>query len=141
MTDTGRMTPNTITRKFLFRFTRPYRIAGLPFGVVPATCGVVLSEGVLKARFGPWTVRTGLDNVASAMRTGPFGTLKTAGPAHLSFADRGLTFATNPDQGVCIRFHRPVTGIEPTGLLRHPGLTVTVADCDGLISALEEAAA
>lgn len=91
---------------------------------------------MLKARFGPWTLRTDLENVASAERTGPFGTLKTAGPAHLSFADRGLTFATNPDQGVCIRFHRPVGGIEPAGLLRHPGLTVTVADSDGLIAAL-----
>jgi len=29
-----------------------------------------------------------------------------------------------------------VTGLEPTGRLRHPGLTVTVADVHGLAEAL-----
>ena len=136
MTDATRSRPDVITEKFLFRFTRTYRLAGLPFGVTPGTSGVVLSNGELTARFGPWRVRTGLDNVASAEPTGPFRLLKSAGPGRLSLSDLGLTFATNPDQGVCIRFHRPVAGIEPTGLLRHPGLTVTVADCDALIAAL-----
>ena len=50
-----------------------------------------------------------------------------AGPAHLSFADRGLTFATNDVAGVCFTFREPVTGIDPLGTVRHPGLTVTVA--------------
>ena len=139
MTNAARPVRDIITEKFLFRFTAPYRIAGLPFGVRPGTCSVSLAEGKLIARFGPWQVRTGLDNVASTQLSGPFGLIKTAGPAHLSLSDRGLTFATNSDQAVCIGFHRPVRGIEPTGLLRHPGLTVTVADCAGLIKALEGA--
>jgi hypothetical protein len=63
----------------------------------------------------------------------------TIGPAHLSFTDRGLTMATNGDRGVCIRFREPVAGIEPTGRIRHPGLTVTVADCDGLLARLAAA--
>lgn len=137
--DPLRSSPDEITRKFLFRFTSPYRMAGLPFGVVPGTCGVVLSQGRLTAAFGPWRVRTELSNVASTELSGPFGMLLTAGPARLSFSDRGLTFATNPDQAVCIKFHRSVSGIEPAGLLRHPGLTVTVADCAGLMAALEDA--
>jgi hypothetical protein len=29
--------------------------------------------------------------------------------------------------------------MEPTGRLRHPGLTVTVADCQGLLRALQGA--
>jgi hypothetical protein len=46
--------------------------------------------------------------------------------------DRGITFATNGDGGLCIRFIEAVTGIDPFRLIRHPGLTVTVADLDGL---------
>jgi hypothetical protein len=63
---------------------------------------------------------------------GPYGLVKTAGPAHLSFADRGLTFASNGDRGVCIRFREPVPGISPTRQPLHPALTVTVADVEGL---------
>ena len=54
--------------------------------------------------------------------------IKVLGPPHLSFTDRGVTFATNRDLGLCIRFHEPVPAIAPFGLLRHPGATVTVAD-------------
>ncbi|MFY9809613.1 MAG: hypothetical protein WAK86_20475 [Pseudonocardiaceae bacterium] len=120
------------THTFSFRFTAPYRLAGLPFGITPTTATVRVADGELAVRFGPWRVRTPLANVASTTITGPFGFLKTAGPAHLSFADRGLTMATNSIRGVCITFREPVPGIEPTGLLRHPALTVTVADCQGL---------
>ena len=61
---------------------------------------------------------------------------QTAGPAHLGLSDRGLTFASNGERGVLISFHQPVPGIEPTGRLRHPELTVTVADVEGLASML-----
>ena len=37
---------------------------------------------------------------------------------------------------VCLRLREPVPGIEPTGLLRHPGVTVTVADPDELVRLL-----
>jgi hypothetical protein len=39
--------------------------------------------------------------------------VSTIGPAHLSLADRGPTFATNPDAGLCLRFPEPVAGIDP----------------------------
>jgi hypothetical protein len=51
-------------------------------------------------------------------------------------ADRGITFATNNERGVCIRFFDPIAGIEPTGRVLHPGMTVTVADPDALVVAL-----
>jgi hypothetical protein len=35
-----------------------------------------------------------------------------------------------------VSFADPVSGMEPTGRLRHPNLTVTVADPDGLAAAL-----
>ncbi len=55
----------------------------------------------------------------------------------MSLADRGLTFATNGDRGVCLFMRGPIPGIDPFGLLRHPNLTVTVADCDGLAHAMQ----
>src|SRR5690606_154531 len=58
-------------------------------------------------------------------------------PAHVSLADHGLTFATNPDKGVCIRFEEPVRGLDPLGLVLHPGLTVTVDDPAGLAELLD----
>jgi hypothetical protein len=58
--------------------------------------------------------------------TGPYSAVMTIGAPHLSLADRGLTFASNADRGVCIRFAEPVRGIEALGIIRHPALTVTV---------------
>lgn len=127
--------------RFPFAFAPVYRLAALPFGVTPSCALVEISDDELRARFGPWRVRTPIVNIAGVETTGPYRMLLTAGPAHLSFADRGLTMATNSDRGVCIRFHEPVRGLEPTGRLRHPGLTVTVADCDGLVIRLTRAAA
>jgi hypothetical protein len=124
-------------RVFGFRFTTPYRLAGLPFGVRPSNCEVRVGDGLLTARFGPWHVQTTLDNIADVSVTRPYTYVKTAGPAHLSLADRGLTFATNGDSGVCVIMREPILGIEPFGLLRHPNLTVTVADCGGLAHAVK----
>ena len=124
--------------EFPFRFTPTYRRLALPFGVRPSSTAVEVHGGWFEARFGPWRVRTPVENVAGTQRTGPYSLSKTAGPAHLSLADRGLTFATNPDAGLCIRFHEPVPGIDPRGWIRHPGLTVTVADLDGLEGALRD---
>lgn len=129
----------TAKRFFPFRFTPLYRAAGLLFGVTRATTGVQVDGTHLRIRFGPWLVWTPLDNVVSTTITGPFSVLKTWGPARLSLADRGLTCATNGDRGLCIRFAEPVRGLEPFGMLRHPAVTVTVADCDRLAEAMASA--
>lgn len=126
------------TRRFEFRFDQLHRVLGLPFGVTPGTTHVDVDRerNRFVARFGPWCVETPLTNVRRAEVSGGYFPLKTVGGAHLSFADRGLTFATNDAEGVCITFEEPVTGIEPRGVIRHPGLTVTVADAQGLVEAL-----
>ncbi len=124
-----------------FSFTPAFRAAALPFGVVPGNCRVELIGPHLSVHFGPWTVSTPLTNVKHATVTGPYAWAKVIGPAHLSMVDRGLTFASNPHVGVCIGFVEPVTGIEPWGLLRHPGLTVTVADPDRLVEDITAAIA
>ena len=128
------------TRRFEFRFTPLYRLAALPFGVTSSTAQVRVDSAQLHVRFGPWRVRTPLSNVRSTTVTGPFSLLKTAGPAHLSLADFGMTCATNGEQGVCIRFREPVCGLEPFGVLRHPAVTVTVEDGEQLARLLERAA-
>ncbi len=121
---------------FPFLFAPVHRVVALLFGVTPGNAAVDVSDGHLLARYGPWSLRTPLSNVRSAQATGPYTMLKTIGPAHLSLADRGLTFSSNAERGLCISFHEPVPGLEPTGRLRHPALTVTVADVDGLAAAV-----
>ena len=125
-------------QRFPFRFAPSYRLPALMFGVTPATAWVEVDELELRARFGPWSLHTPRANIASVEETGGFGYLKTAGPAHLSFTDRGVTFATNGDRAVCVRFDEPVRVLDPTGRLRHPGATLTVADPPALVAALEE---
>ena len=136
--DMAQAAPASPTR-FPFRFDRVHRMLGLPFGVTPGTAYVEVDpvEGRLVARFGPWRVATALSNIEHASVTGPYFPPKTVGPAHLSISDRGLTFATNDERGVCIGFRDPVTGIDPRGFVHHPALTVTVADTEALLAALE----
>jgi hypothetical protein len=92
-----------------------------------ARSGVHVDADTLTAQFGPWTVVTPLDNIADVQVTGLFRAWRALGP-RVSLVDRGLTFGTNTAMGVCISFHRPVRGIEPLGLVRHPSLTVAVAE-------------
>ena len=122
--------------RFPFRFASAYRLPALAFGITPLTARVDLGDTDLRVRFGPWSLRTPRSNVAGVQRTGGFGYLKTAGPAHLSFSDHGVSFCTNGDDAVCVRFHEPVRALDPTGRLRHPGATLTVEDVPGLIAAL-----
>lgn len=124
-------------RQFAFDFDPAHQVSSLPFGVTPATSFIRVGEDDLWVRFGVWSVRTPLSNVIGCERSGPYSFAKTAGPARLSFADKGLTFATNHRAGVCLRFAAPVRGLDPLGLVRHPGLTVTPADIDGFVAALD----
>lgn len=124
------------TQRFEFRFDPAYRVAGLPFTVTPDRAWVEVGGGRLRARFGMWSLDTPIENVAGTCVTEGYAFVKTAGPPHLSFTDRGVTFATNGERGVCVTFHEPVRAIDPTGLITHPGATFTVADCEGLVAAL-----
>jgi hypothetical protein len=124
---------------FSFDFALPERVAGWFFGVTPDTAWLVLKEDRLIARFGLWMVDTTLSNVAGAELTGPYRWPRIIGPARLSL-DRGLTFASTDRQGVCIRFREPVAGLDPLGVVRHPGLTVTVDDAPALVEVLDRAA-
>ena len=119
---------------FGFAFDHPFALPGRLLGIRPDTAGVELDEEEVRVRFGPWRVTTHRHNIRDGAVTGPYGVLTTIGPPHLSFRDRGLTFATNRRVGACLTFADPVAGLEPMGLIRHPGLTVTVAGMEAAAS-------
>ncbi len=116
-------------RRFKFAWDARYRAAARPFGITPERAWVEVSDEQLDARFGRWRLRTPLANIESVKLTGSYMLIKTAGPPRLGITDRGLTFATNDRRGVLINFRSPVRVIGP---LRHPELTLTVADPEGL---------
>lgn len=127
-------------RRFEFRFQKMYLPMLAAVGVTPATAHVVVTDDRIVARFGPWLCSTSLSNICDVCVTGPYTAVKAIG-ARLSMTDRGLTFGTTTEQGVCLTFERPVPGLDPLGVLRHPGLTVTVDDVAGFVAAVRAGAA
>jgi hypothetical protein len=126
--------------RFRFSFAPSFRLPAAAFGITPRTAHVDIGGESFDARFGPWHLTTPLSNVRGVAVTGPYRFIKTAGPARLAITDRGLTFATNNDRGVLVLFRSPVPGLDPLGLIRHPELTITVADVEGLADVLRERA-
>ncbi len=125
-----------MTQRFDLDFSRDVQRWNRLFAVNPRTAYLLVDDGALIAHFGPWTLTTTLNNIVDATITGPYRLWRVAGPARLSFADRGLTFATTTRTGLCLTFRSPVPGIEPLGIVRHPNLTVTVKDPTALAKAL-----
>ncbi len=123
-------------QRFEFRFDPAYRRAARPFGITPERAWVEIDDERLVARYGPWRLETPLSNIKSVAITGPYRFYRTGGPARLGVTDAGLTFASNGERGVLISFRKRVPAIDPLGVIRHPELTVTVADVDGLVGAL-----
>lgn len=121
---------------FEFAFAERYRPMLALLGVTPNTSLVTVSDDELRVRFGPWRLRTPIDNVDSLERSGGYQWFKAIG-ARGSFADKGVTFGTNTDAGVCVRFREPVRALLPGDLMPHPGMTVTVAEPDAFAAALE----
>lgn len=121
-----------------FTFAPSYRLPARLAGVTARTAYADLDPDGLHVRFGPWRLRSSLDNITGHTLTGGFAYLKTAGPAHLSLRDRGVTFATNGDAAVCVSFRDPVPGIDPTRIIKHPGATLTVADPAAFAAELDE---
>jgi hypothetical protein len=130
------MSTSPTSQRFAFEWDPAYRVAALPFGITPWTAYVEVTPAELHVRFGLWSLRTPVSNVVKAEASGDYAFVKTAGPPHLSFTDRGVSFATNGRAGVCVRFDQPVAGIDPTKRILHPGATLTVADRAGLSEAL-----
>jgi len=126
----------TLPTQFDFAFDPAYRWFLALAGVTPSTAHVTLTDDDrLVARFGPWKCETPLANVTGMCITGPYRAHRAIG-ARGSFVDRGVTFGSSTAGGVCLLLRDPVPGLEPTGRMRHPGITVTVADRQGFAAAI-----
>ncbi len=128
--------PHHQPARFDFRYVGAVGLAAQAVSATPRRAFVEVSDETFSVRFGPWSMSTPVSNISGIQESGPYATWKVIGPPRVSFADRGITFATNRDRGVCISFFEPVPGIEPTGRVLHPGVTVTVSDPDGLVAAI-----
>ena len=125
--------------QFEFAFDSQFRPFLALIGVTSGTAHVTLTAEQLVARFGPWTCETPIGNVRDVCRTGPYHWYKAIGPRG-SFVDRGLTFGTTTQGGVCVLLREPVPGLTPVGPLRHPGITLTLAEPERFVASLRRRA-
>jgi hypothetical protein len=123
----------------VFRYAIDKKLAPmwLPFGVRPSKDGVTLTDtGRFVATYGFLRLETPLDNIDGAHITRGYRWWTAVG-ARGSMVDDGLTFGTNATAGVCVHFREKVrSALRRSG---HSALTVTVADPEGLVRALEAA--
>lgn len=123
---------------FTFDFHPRYRYLLLPWGVTPDNSFVALTDDEqFHAKFGRWEIKTPLSNLSGYQRSGDYKWYRAIG-IRGSWADHGLTFGSTTKQGVCVTFDKPVKAFLP-GMPDHPGLTVTVENADGLVTALQKA--
>ena len=113
--------------QFGFAFEPRFRPALALAGITPTTAHVTVGPDRVVACFGPWVCHVAPGNVREVSVTGPYHWYRGIG-TRLSLRDRGLTFGSTCARGVCLTLHEPVPGIEPLGVLRHPNLTLTVAE-------------
>lgn len=126
-----------MSASFAFEFDPKARSVLWAFGASGRTSGVVVDDR-LRARFGWVSLETPLSNVAGWELSGDYRWWTAIG-VRTSLSDSGLTFGSNTRRGLCIRFHEPVAARPRFGWVKHPGLTVTVADPEGLAAALSAA--
>lgn len=123
-----------VSEHFSYAIDKRYLPVVLPFLLRPSKDGVTLTdEGSFVATFGIFKIVTPRANISDAHITRHYRWW-TAFGVRMSRVDDGLTFGTNHDGGVCVHFAEKV----PSPLRRsgHSALTVTVADLDGLATAL-----
>jgi hypothetical protein len=120
------------------RFDFAFELVMWPFAavatVIPPTAFVEVDDDEVRIHFGLWAMAFPRSEVVEVTQTGDFWLPKVAGPPHYSFADRGITFATNRQRGTCITLAEAQPG--PYPWLRHPNVTVTVTTPEDLEAAL-----
>jgi len=104
----------------------------LLFGVRESNAYVDI-DGELVARFGFSTFRTPIGNISRWRIEGPWSWFTAIG-VRRSIRHGDVTFGGNHRGGVRLEFHEPVRWT----IFRVPALYVTVADLEGLVSALAE---
>ena len=124
-----------VTEYFGYAIDKRYLPVLLPLLLWPAKDGVLITDqGCFVATFGPFKVATELSNITGAHITRNYRWWTAVG-VRMSRADDGLTFGTNRNAGVCVHFGEKVSS--PLRRSGHSALTVTVADLQGLTTALD----
>ena len=106
------------------------------FGVDPDVDGVTLTDDDCSSPpTESFASRHSINNIDCVKSTGPYRWWKSVG-FRASAVDSGITFGTTSRGGVCVLFKERIPQIA-VGRNGHEGLTVTVADTDGLVTALK----
>ena len=124
-------------QQFDFAFDARFRAALALAGITPTTAHVTVGPDRLIACFGPWVCRVDPGNIRRVSVTGPYRWYRGIG-TRLSVSDRGLTFGSTYQRGVCLELREPVPGMDPLGALRHPNVTLTVADPERFAAAVRQ---
>jgi hypothetical protein len=125
-----------VTRHFRYAIDKRYLPVLLPFLLRPSRDGVTLTDDHFVATFGLVKIATPRTNITGAHITRNYRWWTSCG-VRMSSADDGLTFGTNRDTGLCIHFAERVRS--PLRRNGHSAPTVTVADLEGLKTALGDA--
>ncbi len=123
--------------EFPFAFDLKFQAALLPVAATPLTAKVTIEDdGSLRCRFGVVKLETTVANVKATELSGPYKFYKAIG-IRLSGKDRGVTFGSNTDRGVCVKFHEAVPTSPPFGTMTHTAITLTLEDPEAFIDALK----
>lgn len=114
----------------LDRLWRPYLLL---WGVTPSRAVVDLDDTKVDARFGWSRITADLADIEGYTITGPYTWWAAIG-IRRSVRNHDASFCGTARGGVCLRFR---TGPRWLGFLHPPALTVSVADIDGFVRALE----
>lgn len=123
------------TKHFSYRFDKRWAPLFMVLGVRQEDGVDVSDDGALVATYGPFSVRTTLDNVDYTVVTGPHRWYTAVG-LRLSFTDDGLTFGTNHYSGLSIAFRHRIPRV--IGPRDHSTLWVSVKDPEGLAAAINK---
>jgi len=123
---------------FPYELDRRWNLMFKAVGVSSSDGVTVGADGNVIATYGRRSVETAVDNIDHTLVTGPHRWWTAVG-MRLSFADDGLTFGTNHRKGLCLAFVQRIPKV--IGFKDHSTLWVSVADPEGLASAIEAAQA
>lgn len=121
--------------QFGFAFETKYAPFLLPFGVTRDSAWLRIDDDGVEVRFGFFKLTTPVSNITGYQLSGDYKAYRAIG-VRTSLADRGVTFGSTTERGLCVTFASPVA-VKPGIGLRHPGMTVTVEDVEGLADELE----
>ena len=121
--------------RFIFAIDSRYAPFLLAFGVTRSSAWLEIDDEEVVVRFGLVGLTTPVSNIDGYQLSGDYKAYRAIG-VRGSLVDRGITFGSNTRRGLCMTFAEPVPAKPGIGI-KHPGMTVTVADIDGLAAELE----